>query len=607
MRRLITLTALATLTVRCAPTPNPASLAPSSKIAAPIVTASSAPSGEPQDATPVPSSPRAPIEKVVRLADLPIPGPPAFVAIARDVVDAAFAVDPSVAANAGLFEDAVRVPSYSPDAVAAQTARLDRALAALRALPWRTYSVDEQIDYRWVYACAETVRRTMTEERIYRHRPAHWLEPLSNDLIALISYAPERTDLQRAIFAKVPAMVAEMRTVATKPTKRDIETAIKVNEALVAMAKTTASPEGTAAEGALAAYGIELAAMHPNTELEVVGPADYAWRFKHAMLLPWSDRELVIEAEKALAAVDAELTPLTAKLAPPVPATQAQIDAAHALTRDSLLGLYDGIEVALRAATVQGGWVSIPDAVGPIRSRETPDAMVPLSGDGGSMNPPPTYVSSNIGYWNVEHFHKEWTEAERLKKVTIAENYLRNGMGPYSAHEGFPGHHLQLSIARLNKDPLRSILPDGVQNEGWGLYAEQALYDHGGLGNTPESRAAYLRSYRHRIARVIFDAKIERGEWDLQRAADFKDRAAKGKGEIDEDLLRSIHWPTQLVCYFAGKLEIVRLRDEMKKRQGAKFDERTFHDALLAEGSVPVALIRAKMLGEPMPDIPLKP
>jgi hypothetical protein len=297
------------------------------------------------------------------------------------------------------------------------------------------------------------------------------------------------------------------------------------------------------------------------------------------------------------------LATLASKVSPAPAPTDAQRDTARALTRDSLLGLYDDIQVALRAATLRGGWISIPDVVGPIKARETPEAMVPLTGDGGSMNPPPTYATSNVGYWNVEHFQPNAPEDERLQSVTIAQNYLKNGMGPYSAHEGFPGHHLQLSIARLHKDPLRSILPDGVQNEGWGLYAEEALYDHGGLGDTPESRTAFLRSYRHRIARVIFDAHIERGEWNLQRAADFKDHAASGKGKIDEDLLRSIQWPTQLVWYFAGKLEILRLREELKKRQGTKFDERAFHDTLLAEGSVPIALIRAKMLGEPMPDI----
>jgi hypothetical protein len=560
---------------------------------------SASPASPTETSSPASSSGRA---RAVRLADLPIPGSPAFRAVACDVADLWFAMDPSVAANAGLFEDAVRVPSYSPRSIAALVARVDRDIALLRAMPWRTFSIDEQIDCRWILAIAETARRQIVDEKLFVHRPAQWLEPLSNVLIAFVSYAPERLDLQRRVLALVPAMLSEVRAVATRPTRRDVETAVQVGEALVTMAKQTASQEGAAAATALAAYTKELAALSPAVEYEVVGAPSYAWRFEHTLLLPWTPEDLVREAESALATVDAELAALKPKLAATATATAAQEAAARALTGQALLGMYDGIQVSLRNATTRGGWVSIPESVGPIHARETPDALVPLTGDGGSMNSPPTYVASNVGYWNVEHFHADWSEKERLAAVTGAESYLRNGMGPYAAHEGFPGHHLQLGIARLHKDPLRSILPDPVEIEGWALYAEEALWNHGGLGDTPASRSALLRSYRHRIARVIYDAHVERGEWTLQRAADFKTHAPAGKGKIDEDLLRAIQWPTQLVCYFAGKLQIVRLKEEMKRRLGPKFDERAFHDALLAEGSVPLALVRAKMLGEPIPE-----
>jgi hypothetical protein len=541
--------------------------------------------------------------RAMRIADLPLPGSPAFVAVARDVVDLAVTIDPSVAANAGLFEDAARVPSYTPERVKELVARADRDLAALRALPWRTFSVDQQVDWRWLYANVETSRRQLADERLYVRRPAQWLEPLANTLIDYVSYVPERADLQRRVLAQVPAMLGEVRAVANAPTKRDLETASQLVVALTAMAKATASPEGAAAAAALDQYGAYVKTLAPPKEFEVIGPDAYAWRFRHAALLPWTPDQLLQEAESALAAVDAEIASIEPRLPHAKEASEAQKAQAHALTRESLLGMYDTIETSLRAATERGAWVTVPAWVGPIHARETPDAMVPLTGDGGSMSPPPTYVTSDLGFWNVEHFQATWTEKERIETVTSAQGWATNGMGPYAAHEGFPGHHLQLAIARRNDDPLRSVLPDSVLMEGWALYAEEALWAHGGFGDASplETRRNVLRSLRHRIARVVYDVNVERGAWDLQRAADFKSRAAAGKGKIDEDLLRSIQWPTQLVHYWSGKLEIVRLRDELKKRQGAQFDERAFHDALLAEGSVPVALVRAKMLGEPIP------
>ena len=57
-------------------------------------------------------------------------------------------------------------------------------------MPWRRWSIDEQIDFRWTYARAELVRCQLTREKLYLHRPASWLEPTTNNLINLRSPAP---------------------------------------------------------------------------------------------------------------------------------------------------------------------------------------------------------------------------------------------------------------------------------------------------------------------------------------------------------------------------------------------------------------------------------
>ncbi|MFT3700162.1 MAG: DUF885 family protein [Kofleriaceae bacterium] len=544
----------------------------------------------------------APVEPTPRLSELPIPGDPAFVTTARDVIAIAIANDPSVAASAGLFDDATGVPSFSPAAISERTARLDRDLAALRAMPWRTWPIDQQIDFRWVFANAETAQRQLVVERVFEHRPAAWLEPLANQLIAFASYVPG-DPRPRQIWAKVPALVDDMHTVATAVTSRDRETARKLITALVAMAKVDGSAEASAAIGSLERYDRELAALHPTREMTVVGADNYAWRLAHAELLDQSPAQLLATARSELARVAIERGALKSQLPDPPAPTAAQRERATDLTRDSLLEMYDAIEAELRAATIKAGFVTIPASVGPIHARETPDAMVPLGGDGGSMNPPPPYIASNVGAWNVEHFHAGWDDNQRLEKIIGADGWKTNGFGPYAAHEGFPGHHLQLAIARLNPDPIRRILVDGMQNEGWGLYAEEELWRHGGLGDAPATKDAVLRSYQFRIMRVIYDVNIETGVWTLQQAADFQQQTPPGKGEINEDLLRAIQWPTQLVHYFAGKQQILALRAEYQKKLGAAYTDRAFHDAFLAEGSIPVPLIRAKLLGTPVPEL----
>jgi hypothetical protein len=551
------------------------------------------------DGTPAPAH----VTVTPRLADLALPGDAAFVTVARDVIDVVFAIDPSIAANAGLFDDAVRVPSYSPASVQRLVARLDEDLAAMRAMPWRTWSVDGQIDFRWMYANAETARRQLLDERMYKHRPAAWLEPLANDLIAFASYVPADKARPARLWAQVPEMLKEVRRVSTDVTVRDQATARKLIAALAAMAVHNDSAGGQAAARALTAYGDELAKLQPTREFAVIGADNYAWRCAHTLLLSDTPAELLAAAHRELTRVDGELTGLPPRPTGPAEPSQDQQERAAALTRDGMLGLYDQIEVALRQATLDGGFVTIPDGVGPIRARETPDAMVPLTGDGGSMNPPPPLADTDIGYWNVERFQADWPVATRIEKVVSADGWHKNGMGPYAAHEGFPGHHLQLAIARLHADPIRSILPDPVQNEGWALYAEEELWSHGGFGPSDQATAAVLRSYRFRIARVCYGINIETGVWDLQQGADFQQHAEAGKGRINEDVLRVIQWPTQLICYFTGKRQIVALKAEYRQKLGPAYSDRAFNDAFLAEGSIPVALIRAKLLGEPVPGL----
>lgn len=542
------------------------------------------------------AAPVAAAADAATIDSIPLVGPARLTKLERDLLDAVVSIDPSLASNAGLFDDAARVPHYDPASVQALAARIDRDLAKMARLPWRTWDVHTQVDFRWMYAVGETARRALLVERVYEHRPGQWLEPVANNLLSLQTYAPDRTDLQDRVLDLVPAMLDEARAVCTSPTKRDLVVAKGLVEALTVVAQGRGH---TASVEALARYGADLAALAPTRDYQVIGAENYAWRLKHAMLLPWTPEELLALAESELARVDGLLA--AHPLKPPRAPTAEEQARADALDREGQLALYDGVSAELRAATLAGGWVSIPEGVGPIRARETPPAIIPLSGDGGSMNPPPTFVDSDVSFWNVEHFDPALSNEDRVRKVVGVADWRVNGMGTYAAHEGVPGHHLQLAVARLNPDPLRSIVPDCAQNEGWGLYAEQALAEHGGFGEVAELPPNVLRSYRGRIRRVHVDVNVETERWTLDQAGEWK--YAPEPGEVDGDMLRAINWPTQLVCYFAGKQQILALREAARAKAGAAWDERAFHDALLQAGSIPLALVRAEMLGEPVPGI----
>jgi uncharacterized protein (DUF885 family) len=532
---------------------------------------------------------------------LPIPGHRAWVRIARDILHVRYAIDGSQASQAGLMDDATKAPSFAPQTVAREAAELRADMAAMRKLPWRTWSVDEQIDMRFLYALAQDDVRQLTVEKMYVHRPSAWLESLANNYINMLTYAPKRDDIRAKLTAQIPAMVSEMRSVCTQPTMRDATTAAGVTDALVAMLRMErASAQRDAAIASLSSYGARLKALHPAREYTVIGAQNYAWRLRHVELLPWTPDQLLTLAQSELKRVDADLAVLKPQVKDPK-ATPQQIALAKALDQQKLLALYDAIEQDHRRVLDRLGIVTVPPGVGPIVARVTPDAMVPLGGDGGSMNPPATYAGPNVGYWNVEHFHAGMPLRDRIDTVVSAQDFNVTSMGPYSVHEGIPGHHLQLSIARLNKDPLRSIVSDPVQNEGWALYAEEEFWRAGGLGRSANAHYNTLRSWRFRVRRVFYDVNVETGRWTLQHAADWQQNAAPGKGTVNDDITRAINWPAQLICYFAGKEQIMKLKADYKAKMGNRYSERAFNDALLALGSVPYVFARAKMLGEPVP------
>lgn len=538
---------------------------------------------------------------VPRLATLAIPGDARFAAIARDVALIQTEHTPDFAAQSGLIDDAIRVPSYAPEHVADMTRRLHADIAALRALPWRQWSVDQQIDVRWVEANAQRVARELEVERLYLHRPGQWLEPLANTLIAIVTYAPTRTDAIDGLAAQVPALVAEMRALC-KPSGIDAGVALGVVDGIVVVLKADHGAHADAAIAALAGYRAQLAAMTDKTSFAVVGADNYAWRLRHANLLPWTPDQLLALAQRELERVDDEIATLAPHMPAQAPLSPALKEQARRLDQAALLALYDRIQADYRVAIEKSGFVTIPPGVGPVRARVTPDALVPLDGDGGSMNPPPPFIADDTGWWNVEHFDPKMSQADRESTIREAVLYRTNDMAPYAAHEGLPGHHLQLSVARLNPDPIRTLFWDPVENEGWALYAEQEMWEQGGLGTDVDTHTAVLRSWRSRIRRVVYDVNMETGAWTLQQAADWRAAKPAGTTPLSPEILRAINWPAQLICYFAGKEQILALKRDAKARWGAAYSERRFNDELLALGSVPYVFARAKLLGEPVPD-----
>ena len=168
------------------------------------------------------------------------------------------------------------------------------------------------------------------------------------------------------------------------------------------------------------------------------------------------------------------------------------------------------------------------------------------------------------------------------------------GMETLVAHEAMPGHHLQIARAtELRGLPnfRRSGLGYTAFSEGWGLYAETLGFDLG-LYTDPISRYGHLQWQAFRAARLVADTGVHSMGWTRQQAIDFMvERTGVEREFVASEVDRYTSDPGQALAYMIGKLKFDELRDRAKAKLGARFDIRTFHNAVLDNGALPLATL----------------
>jgi uncharacterized protein (DUF885 family) len=167
-------------------------------------------------------------------------------------------------------------------------------------------------------------------------------------------------------------------------------------------------------------------------------------------------------------------------------------------------------------------------------------------------------------------------------------------------HESIPGHHLQITLANEMPDlPLiRKATWFSSYGEGWALYAEQLAVEMGMYEDDPLGRVGQLQGALFRAVRLVVDTGLHARDWSRERAiAYFVDALGDNESVAVTEIERYCVWPGQACSYMVGKLTWLRLRDEAKRKLGAKFDLRAFHDAGLLSGSVPLPVLE-RVIGD---------
>jgi uncharacterized protein (DUF885 family) len=174
-------------------------------------------------------------------------------------------------------------------------------------------------------------------------------------------------------------------------------------------------------------------------------------------------------------------------------------------------------------------------------------------------------------------------------------DWPRYNLPTLAYHETVPGHHLQISLAQESRRiPIlrRTGFGSSAFSEGWGLYAEQLASEMGVYKDDPLGQAGYLQSLLFRAARLVTDTGIHAKRWDREQATRyFVDTIGQTRTRGQREVERYFTGPGQATSYKVGHTVWVRVRDDAKRRLGAKFDLRGFHDAVLLSGNMPLTVL----------------
>jgi uncharacterized protein (DUF885 family) len=272
---------------------------------------------------------------------------------------------------------------------------------------------------------------------------------------------------------------------------------------------------------------------------------------------------------------------------------------------DKLLSTFQDTFVSLISFINAHHIITIPSTVEPTLE-ETPPFMRATTQ--ASMDPPgPFETHSTKAYFNVTLPEKNWTVEH------VAEHMAAFNVGTVistSVHEAYPGHYVQFLWMPQFPSKIRKVLGANTNIEGWAHYCEQMMLDQGygqpgaGADNEREAkliRLGQLQDALLRDARFVNSIKLHTGQFTFDQAVDFFVKEGYQSHSVGLMETKRGTADATYLYYTLGKLEIMKLRADMMKKQGAAFNLQAFHDNLMRQGFAPIKVIRKAMLGDNSP------
>jgi uncharacterized protein (DUF885 family) len=213
------------------------------------------------------------------------------------------------------------------------------------------------------------------------------------------------------------------------------------------------------------------------------------------------------------------------------------------------------------------------------------------------LNQAPPLDPKASSFYAISPPPSDW-DARRV--ASYLEEYNSYMLKILTIHEAYPGHYVQLEYSNRHPSLIRRVLSSGVFAEGWAVYTEQMMLDQGFGRGDLGLRLHQLKFYLRAVINAILDHKMHCQQMtDAEALELLMKRGFQSEGEALGKVIRAKQTSCQLSTYFVGRMAFYRLRQQLQRELGDKFDLGRYHEAVLAHGTLPVKylseLVRARL------------
>jgi uncharacterized protein (DUF885 family) len=550
----------------------------------------------------------------------PSPGPAEsdarYAALARAYFAESFRANPVGATATGVHAYDAQLGSYSAADYAAQLARDHRYLGALAAIEPAAMTPRGALDRRMLENALRDDLLLNETMQLWKHQPDGYVQTASGAVFVLISrkFAPPAVRLRDAIAREeqIPRLYAQARANLTAVDKDTASIAAEDAAGSVALLQKTvplaftgvgdaaararfrrSTATAVAATNAFASYLKSRFVAHPSGTY-AIGAANYSARLKYEEGIDMPlDRYLAI-GEKALAHTHAEMVATAKRIDPHAPTEQvlARLYKVHPPS-SRLLAAAQGDLVKLRAFVVAHRIIDLPPDAG-IKVTPTPEFLRATT-EASMDSPGPLERVAKQAFYNVTPVNPRDTPKDQALYLESFNDFERPII---SAHEVYPGHFTNFAIDKhLPLTLTEKLLTATSFVEGWAHYDEQMMVEEGWGGGDPRVKIMQLREAIWRNARFVAGVKMHtQGMTVAQAERLFRTQAFLDPASARAEAKRGTQDATY-GYYTLGKMEILKLRADYRKKLGSAFTLARFHHDLLQYGDPALPLLRPLLLG----------